>query len=88
MKAIRDKAREMMKGYCRVCPVCDGRVCAGEVPGMGGLGTAASFKDNVAALAEVKAERRAKPDAGDMSEGGRPLPLAARPRPSSLATHQ
>jgi isopentenyl diphosphate isomerase/L-lactate dehydrogenase-like FMN-dependent dehydrogenase len=54
MKEIREKARELMKGYCRVCPVCDGRVCAGEVPGMGGLGTAASFKDNVAALADVK----------------------------------
>ena len=26
---------------------------------------------------EVKAERRAKPDAGDMSEGGRPPPLAS-----------
>jgi len=53
MKEIKDKARELMKGFCRVCPVCDGRVCAGEVPGMGGLGTAASFKDNVAALADV-----------------------------------
>lgn len=58
MKEIRDKARELMKGYCRVCPVCDGRVCAGEVPGMGGLGTAASFKDNIAALAEVKFNMR------------------------------
>lgn len=58
MKEIRDKARELMKGYCRVCPVCDGKVCAGEVPGMGGLGTAASFKDNIVALAEVKFNMR------------------------------
>jgi isopentenyl diphosphate isomerase/L-lactate dehydrogenase-like FMN-dependent dehydrogenase len=58
MKEIREKARELMKGYCRVCPVCDGRACAGEVPGMGGLGTAASFKDNVAALADVKFNMR------------------------------
>ena len=58
MKEIRDKARELMEGYCRVCPVCDGRVCAGEVPGMGGLGTAASFQDNIAALAEVKFNMR------------------------------
>jgi hypothetical protein len=36
MKEIRQTARERMKGYCRVCPVCDGRACAGEVPGMGG----------------------------------------------------
>jgi len=58
MKEIRDKARELMKGFCRVCPVCDGRVCAGEVPGMGGLGTGAAFRDNVAALAEVKFNMR------------------------------
>ena len=42
MKEIR-AARERMKGHCRVCPVCDGKACAGEVPGMGGLGTGASF---------------------------------------------
>jgi len=58
MQEIRDRARELMKGYCRVCPVCDGKVCAGEVPGMGGLGTAASFKDNMAALAETKFNMR------------------------------
>ena len=39
MKEIRAAARERMKGHCRVCPVCDGKACAGEVPGMGGLGT-------------------------------------------------
>lgn len=58
MKEIRDKARELMKGYCRVCPVCDGRVCTGEVPGMGGLGTATAFKDNLASLAEMKFNMR------------------------------
>lgn len=51
MKDIFDNARKLMKGYCRVCPICDGRACVGEVPGMGGLGTAASFKANLAALA-------------------------------------
>ncbi len=58
MKAIRENARELMKGYCRVCPVCDGRVCAGEVPGMGGRGTGSAFKENIAALAEVKFNMR------------------------------
>lgn len=53
MKEVRDKARKLMKGYCRVCPVCDGRACAGEVPGMGGIGTGNSFKNNIRALAEV-----------------------------------
>ncbi|MCK9241539.1 alpha-hydroxy-acid oxidizing protein [Desulfocurvus sp.] len=58
MKEVRDKARELMKGYCRVCSVCDGRACAGEVPGMGGLGSGASFKENIAALAGHKLRMR------------------------------
>jgi 4-hydroxymandelate oxidase len=58
MKEIRENARKRMKGYCRVCPVCDGRACAGEVPGMGGLGTAASFQSNVEALAGHKFHMR------------------------------
>jgi len=58
LQDVRKTARERMKGYCRVCPVCDGRACVGEVPGMGGLGTAASFKDNVIALAERKLNMR------------------------------
>ena len=36
---LRENAKEKLKGYCRVCPVCNGRACAGEVPGMGGAGT-------------------------------------------------
>jgi 4-hydroxymandelate oxidase len=43
MSEIRKRARERMGGICRVCRVCDGRVCRGEVPGMGGIGTGASF---------------------------------------------
>lgn len=51
MKEIRDNAKKLMKGYCRVCPVCDGRACAGEVPGMGGLGSGSAFTANLKALA-------------------------------------
>ncbi|MDR1038180.1 MAG: alpha-hydroxy-acid oxidizing protein [Deltaproteobacteria bacterium] len=51
LNEIRDRARELSRGFCRVCPSCDGRACAGEIPGMGGAGTAASFKNNLAALA-------------------------------------
>ena len=65
MKEIQDKARELMKGFCRVCKVCDGRACAGEVPGMGGLGTGTSFKNNIAALADVKLNMRLLHDASD-----------------------
>ncbi len=52
MKDVRKRARELMEGYCKVCPICNGRACAGEVPGMGGLGTGSSFMNNVAALSE------------------------------------
>ncbi len=58
IKTIRDDARKKLNGTCRVCPVCDGRVCAGETPGMGGTGTGDSFKENVRALAAVKLNMR------------------------------
>ena len=58
LSEIKKNAREKMKGYCRVCKVCDGVACAGEVPGMGGAGTGASFRANVEALAKVKLNMR------------------------------
>ncbi len=51
MHEIRKQARERVKTRCRVCPVCNGKACAGEVPGMGGLGTGAAFQNSVEALA-------------------------------------
>ncbi|MDR2443435.1 MAG: alpha-hydroxy-acid oxidizing protein [Deltaproteobacteria bacterium] len=54
LKEIRDKARTLTKGSCRVCPVCDGRVCSGEVPGMGGTLTGVSFRNNISALANIE----------------------------------
>ncbi|MFZ5652012.1 MAG: alpha-hydroxy-acid oxidizing protein [Bacillota bacterium] len=68
-KEVRQKAKEQMEGYCRVCPVCDGRACAGEVPGMGGIGTGASFKANLKALEKYRVNLRtlhgaASPDTG------------------------
>jgi len=53
-KQVRDTARDMMKGFCRVCPQCNGVACAGEVPGMGGVGTGEAFKENLRALSRVK----------------------------------
>ncbi len=58
MKEFRDNARKLMEKYCRVCPVCNGRACAGEVPGMGGLASGSSFIDNVSALADIKFNMR------------------------------
>ncbi len=54
IKEIRDKARQRMKGYCKVCTVCNGVACAGQVPGIGGSGTGSSFKNNVDELSKVK----------------------------------
>ncbi len=53
MKEIYQNAKKLMKGYCRVCRQCNGEACAGEVPGMGGLGTASSFKANISALEKI-----------------------------------
>ncbi len=58
MKEIYASARKLMKGYCRVCRECNGDACAGEVPGMGGLGTASSFKANISALRKIQFNMR------------------------------
>ncbi len=49
-----EQARELMKGFCRVCPICNGKACIGEVPGMGGTGSGSSFMANVESLANIK----------------------------------
>ena len=53
-KEVRKIAKERMQGHCRVCPQCNGWACSGEVPGMGGIGSGASFRANVESLAKVK----------------------------------
>lgn len=65
LKEIKENARKKMKNFCRVCKVCDGAACAGEVPGMGGTGTGASFKANIKALADVKLNMRTLHEAKD-----------------------
>ncbi len=65
MKSIHENARQLMKGYCRVCPRCDGKACAGEVPGMGGVGTAAAFKANLTALERLTFNMRLIHDVTD-----------------------
>lgn len=58
LKDLRKTAREKLEGFCRVCNVCNGIVCAGEVPGMGGIGTGNSFKANLDALSRYKLNMR------------------------------
>jgi 4-hydroxymandelate oxidase len=58
LPTLQKNAREKLKGFCRVCPVCDGRACAGEVPGMGGVGTGKAFIANLEALAAYRFHMR------------------------------
>lgn len=65
--AVMTRARELMYPVCRVCPECDGVACAGEVPGMGGIGSGRAFKNNYNALQKVQLQMRtvhgvSKPD--------------------------
>lgn len=55
---VKKKAKENLNNSCRVCKVCNGVACAGEVPGMGGKGTGKAFTENVTALAKHKLNMR------------------------------
>lgn len=57
-KEMLKNARENLNGSCRVCKVCDGIVCSGEVPGMGGKGSGSSFLENRKSLDNVKINMR------------------------------
>lgn len=57
-KNILKIARENLNGSCRVCRVCNGKACAGEVPGMGGKGTGDAFTANIEALDYYKLNMR------------------------------
>jgi len=59
------QAKKVMEGFCRVCPECDGKACAGQVPGMGGAGSGASFRANVQALCALKLNMRLIHDIAD-----------------------
>ncbi len=47
---IKRNALKNFNKTCFVCKVCDGRECKGQVPGMGGIGDASSFFNNIKAL--------------------------------------
>ncbi|MBK5242709.1 alpha-hydroxy-acid oxidizing protein [Clostridium sp.] len=64
-KDILKEAKGNLNKSCRVCPVCNGVACAGEVPGMGGKGTGDAFKINIEALSEYKLNMRTIHDAKD-----------------------
>ncbi|MCR1897658.1 alpha-hydroxy-acid oxidizing protein [Irregularibacter muris] len=57
-KDVLKNAKVNLNGSCRVCPVCNGKACAGEVPGMGGKGTGEAFRANIDALGGYKLNMR------------------------------
>lgn len=61
-KEVLKTARENLNGSCKVCRVCNGVACSGEVPGMGGKGTGAAFTENIKSLEKVKINMRVMHD--------------------------
>jgi len=55
---VLKNAKLNLNGACRVCPVCNGKACSGEVPGMGGKGTGEAFTVNIDALRKYKLNMR------------------------------
>ncbi|MBN2402547.1 MAG: alpha-hydroxy-acid oxidizing protein [Spirochaetes bacterium] len=58
MESIRLAAREKFKKVCYACKTCDGANCPSGVPGMGGIGTGSSFRENMSALNRYKINTR------------------------------
>ena len=52
--AVYQSARQAVYPICRVCPQCDGVACAGEFPGIGGLGSGMSFQNNFTGLQRIR----------------------------------
>ncbi|QEK11000.1 alpha-hydroxy-acid oxidizing protein [Crassaminicella thermophila] len=53
-KDILENARKIPDFKCRVCLECNGKVCKGEIPGVGGKGSGSAFIRNVEKLKEIK----------------------------------
>lgn len=51
---ILKDARETIGKKCRVCKECNGVVCRGEIPGVGGKDTGEAFSINYSKLKEIK----------------------------------
>jgi len=62
-KDVLKDAKGNLNKSCRVCPICNGVACAGEVPGMGGKGTGEAFKINIKSLEAYKLNMRTIHDA-------------------------
>jgi 4-hydroxymandelate oxidase len=55
---VRQQAKQRFSNICRVCRECNGVACAGEFPGIGGIGSGRSFTNNYQALASLRLKMR------------------------------
>ena len=55
---LRELGKKKFGKFCRLCNTCDGVVCAGEIPGMGGVLTGRGFHNNLLALRNVLLRQR------------------------------
>ena len=53
-KEVLEKAKAAIGSKCRICRECNGIVCRGELPGMGGKGSGSSFIRNFEKLNAIK----------------------------------
>ncbi|MHC1719881.1 MAG: alpha-hydroxy-acid oxidizing protein [Clostridiaceae bacterium] len=53
-KEVLENARNMMMPNCRVCNICNGIACKGEIPGVGAKGNGSSFTGCVEFLNSIK----------------------------------
>lgn len=54
LEEIWAKAREIMPPNCRACPVCNGKACRGEIPGVGAMGDGSAWTVCTEFLERVK----------------------------------
>lgn len=50
---LKNQAREKMNGACKCCRICNGIACAGQLPGMGGIRSGRSFRENIECLDKI-----------------------------------
>ncbi|MBP7652181.1 alpha-hydroxy-acid oxidizing protein [Candidatus Dependentiae bacterium] len=55
---IKNKAKSKLYGICSICKICNGVICAGQMPGMGSAGTGQTFINNVKALQKINLKQR------------------------------
>jgi 4-hydroxymandelate oxidase len=65
IKEVRQEAKKRFNGICRVCRECNGVICAGEFPGIGGADSGASFINNYNSLSALRVKMRVVHAASD-----------------------